>query len=63
MNRSQKYLPKEIRVPILLRYIIDGETWLYNFGRIDVYYLSDIQFERLAAGETTECRLGMIFCT
>ena len=33
------------------------------WGGIDASYLSDIHFERLSAGDTTECRLGMIFFT
>ena len=31
MEKSQKELAKEIRSPILVRYVISGETWLNNF--------------------------------
>ena len=41
--------------------VIDGDTWLHDLGGGDVKYLSDIPFERLDDGYTTECTLGMIF--
>ena len=59
----QKYISKEIGDPILVRFIISRETWLNNFGGLAVSYISDIHFERLAAGDTTECRLGITFFT
>ena len=46
-----------------MRYVIDRETQLHGFWGIDVSYLSDICFEQLSAGDTTECRLGMILFT
>ena len=46
-----------------MRCIIGGETWLHNLGRLAVFYLSDIYFEQLAAGYTTEIIIGMIFFT
>ena len=63
MNRRQKYPEKEMRAYILLSYVINGEIWLYDLGGISVSYISDIPFERLDEGYTTECRLGMIFFT
>ena len=63
MNRRQKYPEKETRAYILLSYVINGEIWLYDLGGISVSYISDIPFERLDEGYTTECRLGMIFFT
>ena len=44
-------------------HVIDGVTWLYGLGGIDVYYNSDTPFERLDDGYITECILGMIFVT
>ena len=44
-------------------YLIVEETYLHGFGGISDSYISDIHFERLAAGYTTESRLGMIFVT
>ena len=60
---SQKYLAKEMGEYILVRYVINGGKLLHYFGRLDASYLSYIHFERLDAGDTTECRLGMIFFT
>ena len=45
------------------RYAIGGETWLNGFRGLAVFYISDIRSERLDAGGTTECRLGVIFVT
>ena len=50
-----------MRTSILVSYVIAGDTWLNNFGRLDVSYFSDIHFERISFGGTTECRLGIIF--
>ena len=36
---------------------------MHDLGGLDVYYLSDIHAECLAAGDTTGCRLEMIFLT
>ena len=47
----------------LVRYVIGGETWLRDFGGLAISYLSDIQFEQIYYGDTTECILGMIFFT
>ena len=63
MTISKKYLAKETRASILVRYVIRGDTWLNDFGGIDVFYLSDTHFEILSSGYTTGCRLGMIFVT
>ena len=46
-----------------MRYVIYRETWLHDFWGIAVSYISDINFERLAAGDTTECRIGVISVT
>ena len=46
-----------------MRHVINGEKWLHYLGGIVASYLSDIHVERLAARDTTECRLGMIFFT
>ena len=63
MTIIQKYIEKEMRVSILVRYIIGRETRLYGFGGLAVSYLSDIHFEQLSAGDTAEFRLGLIFFT
>ena len=63
MTISQKYLAKEMGASILVRYVIDRETWLHDLGGISDSYLSGINFELLASGDTTESRLGMIFFT
>ena len=63
MARRQKDPAKEIRGPILVIYVIGGETRLYDFGGIVVYYISYIPFEQISAADTTECRIGMIFAT
>ena len=52
-----------MRAYILVIYVINGETWLHDLGQITVSYLSDIPFERLDDGYTTECRLVMRFFT
>ena len=36
---------------------------MHDFGGIAFPYTSDILFERLSDGDTTECRLGMTFVT
>ena len=46
---------------IFVRYVINKEIWLHYFLGHYVYYVSYIYFELLAAGDTTECILGMIF--
>ena len=46
-----------------MRCIIGGETWLHIWGGLDVYYLSDKQFEQLADRDIAACRLGMRFGT
>ena len=50
-----------MRAPILVRYVIGRETWLYGFGVRAVSYLLVIHFERLADVDTTKCILGLIF--
>ena len=52
-----------MRAYTLVSYAIDGETWLHDLGGIDDYYLSDMHFERLDGGYTTDCRLGIQFFT
>ena len=61
MTRRQKYLTKEIRAYILVIHVTDGDTWLHYLGGIDVSYFSDIAFERLDDGYTTNFLFGMIF--
>ena len=63
MIRRQKYLAKELREYNLVSRVIDGETWFHDLGGLVVYYLSDIQFEQLDDGYTTEFILGVIFVT
>ena len=64
MIRRKKYLANEMRAPILMRNVIDGDTRFHSLGRGGAFsYLLDINFERLAARDTTECILGMIFVT
>ena len=46
-----------------MRYVIVREIWLHDFGRLAVSCLSDTQFKQLAAGDTTEFILGMVFST
>ena len=62
-EQKEKYLAKETRAYILVINVIDGETWLHDLGGLAFSYHSDTPFERLDAGYTTECRLGMIFFT
>ena len=62
-NRRQKYLAKDTREYILVSCVFNGETWLHDFGRLAVSYISDIPFEQLDDGYTTECIIGMIFVT
>ena len=59
MTRRQKYPAKDIRAYILVSYVIDGETWSHDLGGLSVSYISDIPFERLYDGYTTDCRLGI----
>ena len=47
----------------MVRYVIIRETWLHYFGGIYDYYISDINFERLSAGDTTDSILETIFFT
>ena len=61
MNISKKCLTKEMRASILVRYVIGSDIWLHGFGNISASYLSDIHFERLAYGYTTDSIIGMIF--
>ena len=58
-----KYIAKEIRTSILVRYIIVREIWLHGLGGLVDSYLSDIIFDQLSAGDTTDCRLGMVYVT
>ena len=50
-----------MRAYISVIYVIHVDTWLDCLGGLDVSYLSDIPFEQLDDGYTTECRLGMRF--
>ena len=59
----RKNLAKEIRAYILESHVIDGETWLHDFGELAVSYHSDTPLEWIDYGYTTECRLGMRFFT
>ena len=52
-----------MRLPILVKYGIDGEMWLNDFGGLTVFYIPYMHFEGLAAGYTTECILCMRFGT
>ena len=52
-----------MRLPILVKYKIDEETQLNDFGGLTVFYLQYMHFEGLAAGDTTECILCMRFGT
>ena len=63
MTRRQKHLEKEMRVYILVIYVIDGYTWLYGLVGVAASYLSYIPFEQLDDGYPTEFRLGMRFFT
>ena len=47
----------------MVSYVINEETQLHGLGGITLSYLSDIPFEQLDDGYTTECRPGMIFVT
>ena len=46
-----------------MSYVIDGEKLLHDLGGVAVYYISDIHFELLDAGDTTKFIRGMIFFT
>ena len=46
-----------------MRYVINVEIWLYDFGGIDISYLSDIHFELLASGNKNQCIHGLRFDT
>ena len=61
MTRRQIYIAKAMRAYILVSYVIDGDVWLYDLWGISVSYISDIPFELLDDGYTTEFRFGMIF--
>ena len=55
-----------MREYILVSYVIYGETWLYYLGGGGgeggyVSYLSEIPFEQIDDGCTTEWIIGMIF--
>ena len=52
--QKAKNSANEMRNPILVRYVISGETWFHYFGGRDVSYISDLQYELIAAGDTTE---------
>ena len=52
MTISQKYLSNETRASILVRYVISREICLHDFGGIDVYYISNMCFEKIAAVDT-----------
>ena len=45
-----------MRAYILVSYAINVETWFHGLGWISVSYISDIPFEQLDDGYTTECR-------
>ena len=59
MSIGDKYLAKEMGVFILVRYVICGDKWLHGFGGLAASYISDKHFEQLAAGNKTECSLGV----
>ena len=63
MHIRQKYIAKDMREYNLLSCVIDGDTRLHDLGGFCDSYLSEIPFEKLYYGYTTECRLGMIFVT
>ena len=44
-------LAKECNVPVLVRYVIDGDYILQDFGGEDVSYLSREDFDKLRSGE------------
>ena len=52
-----------MRAYILVSYAINVETQFRDLGWISVSYLSDIPFEQLDDGYTTECKIVMRFVT
>ena len=49
-TKAQKALAKEFYIPVLIRYVIDGDYILQDFGE-DSSYISRKDFERLRSGE------------
>ena len=47
----QKEVAEDSTTPVLVRYVIDGDYILQDFGDDEVSYLSKDQFDKLAAGE------------
>ena len=52
-----------MRASILVRYVIGGDTRSHDLGGVAASYLSDIHFELISSGDTTECILGVRFFT
>ena len=50
-NKAQKAMAKEYDTPVLVRYVIDGDYILQDFGGEDASYLSREDFDKLRSGE------------
>jgi len=50
-SKHQKEVAEDSTTPVLVRYVIDGDYILQDFGDDEVSYLSKDQFDKLAAGE------------
>ena len=50
-NRAQKEMAKECDTPVLVRYVIEGDYILQDFGGEDPSYLSREDFDKLRSGE------------
>ena len=44
-------MAKDFDVPVLVRYVIDGDYILQDFGGEDASYLSQENFEKLLSGD------------
>ena len=57
-SKHQKELAKDATVPVLVRYVIDGDYILQDFGEDGVSCLSKEDFDTLATGEE-EANIGV----
>ena len=57
-SKHQKELAKDATVPVLVRYVIDGDYTLQDFGEDGVSHLSKEDFDTLATGEE-EANIGV----
>ena len=46
-----------------MSYLIGEDAWLHDFWGIYVSCISGIHFGQVTAGDTTRCRLGVVFAS